>query len=71
MVVTVQLYAQADRPDLAVPLLAKTLATPGIGTYYSPVLLWLDSSWGPIRKDPGFQALLKNMPMPRRQLPAA
>jgi TolB-like protein/cytochrome c-type biogenesis protein CcmH/NrfG len=53
------LYAQARRPDLAVPLLARALATPGVGNGYSPVLLWLDPAWDPIRMDPGFQALLK------------
>ncbi|HVC38163.1 MAG TPA: hypothetical protein VNF46_07155, partial [Gammaproteobacteria bacterium] len=45
--------------DLAVPLLAKALASPGIGIFYSPVLIWLDPAWDPIRKDPGFLALLK------------
>jgi len=54
-----QLYAQARRPDLAAPLLTNALAAPGIGIYYSPVLLWLDPYWDPIRHDPGFQALLK------------
>jgi TolB-like protein len=53
------LYAQAKRPGLAVPLLAKALASPGIGIFYSPVLIWLDPAWDPIRKDPGFLALLK------------
>jgi TolB-like protein/Flp pilus assembly protein TadD len=52
-------YAQARRPDLAIPMLAKALAAPGIGTLYSPVLLWLDPVWDPIRHDPGFQALLQ------------
>ncbi|HKT42893.1 MAG TPA: tetratricopeptide repeat protein [Rhodanobacteraceae bacterium] len=52
-------YAQAGRGDLAVPLLAKALATPGIGLYYSPVMLWLDPYWDPIRRDAGFQALLQ------------
>jgi TolB-like protein/predicted TPR repeat methyltransferase len=57
--VNAALYAEAHRPDLAVPLLAKALATPGIGYYYAPVMLWLDPAWDPIRHDPGFQALLK------------
>ncbi|MGH8398276.1 MAG: tetratricopeptide repeat protein [Gammaproteobacteria bacterium] len=59
MVGNAGLYAEAVRPDLAVPLLEKALATPGIGIYYSPVLLWFDPAWDPIRNDPSFQALLK------------
>ncbi|MGB9429274.1 MAG: hypothetical protein WCC11_05270 [Gammaproteobacteria bacterium] len=53
------LYAKAGRPDLAVPLLAKALASPGIGVSYSPMLLWIDPSWDPIRNDRSFQALLQ------------
>src|SRR5574337_331304 len=52
-------YAQAHRPDLALPRLAKALTNPGIGVSYSPVLLWLDPSWDPIRQDPRFQALIE------------
>jgi tetratricopeptide (TPR) repeat protein len=57
-VVTAQLYAQAGRADLAVPLLASALASRAIYTTYSPVLLWIDPAWDPIRHDPRFQALL-------------
>jgi len=53
------LYAEAGRPDLAVPLLEKALAMPVIGSFYSPVMLWIDPAWDPIRHDPRFQALLK------------
>ena len=54
-----ELYAQARRPELAVPALSRALAAPGIGASYSPALLWLDPAWDPIRDDPGFQALLQ------------
>jgi hypothetical protein len=53
------LYAEAGRADLAVPLLAQALAMPAIGRSYSPALLWLDPAWDPIRHDARFQALLK------------
>lgn len=68
-VVTLKLaegYAYADRADKAVPLLAMALRAPGIGYFYSPVMLWLDPSLDPIRKTPAFQALLKQYAKYRR-----
>lgn len=51
-------YGKAGRADLAVPLLERALAMPGIGNGYSPAMLWLDPAWDPIRGSPAFQALL-------------
>jgi serine/threonine-protein kinase len=74
MQVDAALYAEAGRADLAVPLLGKLLATPGLGVTYAPVLLWLDPAWDPIRQDPGFQQLLKryakHQPVPAANAPA-
>lgn len=53
------LYARAGRAHLGVPLLTITLATQGISATVSPVLLWLDPAWDPIRHDPRFEALLQ------------
>lgn len=59
VVYNASLYARAGRPDLAVRLLTEALKMPGVSNGYSPVLLWLDPAWDPIRKDPGFEALLQ------------
>ena len=63
------LYAQAQRPDLAMPLLAKALSMPDIGYNYAPVLLWLDPAWDPSRHDPRFQALLRQYAKYKPPLP--
>ena len=55
-------YALAKRPDLAVPLIDKLMTLPGAGTDMTPAELALDPVWDPIRKDPGFQALLQKYP---------
>ena len=54
-----ELYARAGRPELAAMQLAKALAAPGVGSYYSPVLLWINPAWDPIRQGAPFRALLK------------
>jgi TolB-like protein/predicted Zn-dependent protease len=55
-------YARAGRADLAVPMLAEALETPGIGINYSPVMLRLDPAWDPIRDSAQFKALLARYP---------
>lgn len=51
-------HGKAGHADLAVPLLERALAMPGIGNAYSPAMLWLDPAWDRIRDSPEFQALL-------------
>ena len=53
------LYADMRRPDLAIPLLQEILPGDSGGLYFSPAMLWVDSSWEPIRNNPAFQALLE------------
>jgi hypothetical protein len=52
-----RIYAMNDDAAHAVPLLAHLLQTKG--SVFTPALLQMDPVWDPIRKDPGFQALLK------------
>lgn len=52
------LYVRLQRPDPAVSLLGRMLATPGAGLQVSPQLLRVDPAWDPIRDTPGFKALL-------------
>ncbi|MEO6968775.1 MAG: tetratricopeptide repeat protein [Rhodanobacteraceae bacterium] len=54
-----QLYAEAGRADLAVSLLEEAFAAPGGGWVYSPLMLWIDPAWDPIRRAPRFQALMQ------------
>ncbi|MGH8216373.1 MAG: hypothetical protein ACREPZ_11870 [Rhodanobacteraceae bacterium] len=55
-------YAQAERADLALPMLEREIAAPDGGLRMSPALLRIDPAWKPIRNDPRFQALLKRYP---------
>ena len=52
------LYVRLQRPELAISLLGKMLATPGAGLQVSPQLLRVDPAWDPIRDTTGFKALL-------------
>lgn len=75
-----QLYGQAGRADLAVPLLAKVLVSLTEERSVSGLLLWLAPQMDPIRHDPGFLALQKQYakykpaviyPIPPASMPAS
>jgi serine/threonine-protein kinase len=55
-------YARVQRADLAVPLLAQLLASPGTGFAISNADLRWEPEFDPIRGDPAFQALVKAHP---------
>ncbi|HET7161962.1 MAG TPA: tetratricopeptide repeat protein [Rhodanobacteraceae bacterium] len=59
LMINALIFAKFGETDRAMPLLERALATPGIGRYYSPALLWLDPELDPIRDDPRFQSLLR------------
>ncbi len=58
LVTLAQVYAQIAKPAQAVQLLHRLLEMPA-GMYLSVPLLRLDPVWDPIRRNPAFQALLK------------
>jgi TolB-like protein/Tfp pilus assembly protein PilF len=58
----VRVYARAHRADLAVPLLAKLLSSPGTGFVVSYAAMRLDPDFDPIRSDPAFQSLVQAHP---------
>ena len=64
-------YAQANRADLAAPLLERELADDAGGLAISPALLRIDPAWDAIRKDRRFVALLESHPAPAPQSAAA
>ncbi|HJP97415.1 MAG TPA: hypothetical protein VJ862_02525 [Rhodanobacteraceae bacterium] len=65
------IFAQANRADLALPLLEQEMANEGGGLAISPALLRTDPAWDPISKDPRFLALLEKYPVPAPQSAAA
>ncbi len=52
-----EIYARSGDAARALPVLRRQLVTPG--AYVSRGILRIDPAWDPIRKDPGFQALLR------------
>lgn len=64
-------YAQLGRADLAVPLLTRLFAVPGVNLNYAPIMLKLDPAWDPIRTDASFQQLLLHATAGKPQAPGA
>ncbi|MGH8428077.1 MAG: tetratricopeptide repeat protein [Gammaproteobacteria bacterium] len=60
------IYARTNKPEQAVKLLRRLLSMPAGGPVSVP-LLRLDPTWDPLRKNPRFQALLKQY---GKQIPA-
>ena len=56
------LYVRVGENTQAIDTLRQTLALPSSGGAISPALLQLDPAWDPLRKQPDFQALLRETP---------
>ncbi|MBS0557649.1 MAG: hypothetical protein JSR27_09590 [Proteobacteria bacterium] len=56
------LYVRVGENTQAIDTLRQTLALPSGGGAISPALLQLDPAWDPLRKQPDFQALLRESP---------
>ena len=69
--VNAQLYAEADREELAVASLEQVFTASGSGWVYSPAMLWIDPVWDPIRRGLRFQALLNAHAAAKPTMPRA
>jgi len=59
-----QLYVRVGDNDQALATLSQVIALPFSGIAISPALLNLDPAWDPLRKDPRFEATLKQIDGP-------